>query len=49
MHHAPVRSDDLDLFAGHASKFYRHAEEPIFLVLIISSDRALSLFGPSSP
>ena len=37
----PVRSDDADFFAAHASKLYRQSNEAIFLFLIIGSEPIL--------
>jgi hypothetical protein len=37
----PVRSDDLNFFAADTCELYRHAEEPIFLFLIIGSESIL--------
>jgi len=34
MNSLPVRSDDADFFAADARKFYRHADQPIFLLLL---------------
>ena len=37
----PVRSDDLDFFAADAREFYRHAQEPIFVFLVIGGEGIL--------
>jgi len=36
-----VRSDDADFFAADARKFYRHADQPIFLLLLVSGEGVL--------
>lgn len=41
IHRAPVRPDDLNVLATDASKLYRHAEEPILLVLTIGGEGIL--------
>jgi len=41
IHSPPVRSDDLDFFAADASELYGHAEQPIFLFLIIGCEGVL--------
>src|SRR4029077_5331183 len=38
---SPVSSGDLDLFAADASELYRHAEELVFLVLIVGGESIL--------
>jgi len=37
----PVSSDNVNFFAADSSELYRHAEEPIFLFLIIGSESIL--------
>jgi hypothetical protein len=41
MNSLPVRSDDADFFAADARKFYRHADQPIFLLLLVNSEGVL--------
>jgi hypothetical protein len=36
-----VRSDDSDFFAADARELYRHADEPIFLFLIVGGEGVL--------
>jgi hypothetical protein len=40
-HSPPVRSDDLDVFAADARKFYSHAKEPILLFRVIGGEGIL--------
>jgi hypothetical protein len=37
----PIRPDDSDFFAADACELYRHADEPIFLFLIVGGEGIL--------
>jgi hypothetical protein len=41
IHSLPILSGDVDIFAADARELYRHAEEPIFLFLIVSGEGVL--------
>jgi hypothetical protein len=41
IHSPPVRSDDLDFFAAEARELYRHAQEPIFVFLVVGGEGIL--------